>query len=313
MSLTNFPNGVSSFGVPMVGAAGQIPATLTGSYYYVRSTTGSDSNEGTLTKPLASINAAVAKCTANAMDVIVCLPGHTEASGGASGIAISTAGVTVVGIGTGSLRPTITLTAAAATIAMSAANTTLDNFNIQANFVDVAVGIITSAKYVSLTNLWFTDLAAGTKNFLSCIATDAVANSSDGLRIQGCHRSSTDTGALATISILEAQDNVTIADNEDYQAYGANVGHFIILGAFEVTNFRVLRNTLIMTGDNSGQSVGNLITGSGTVCYGIVAGNLVGGIDVGGLLDTATLDFQHFENYFAGILAKSGLILPAIA
>ena len=59
MALTKFPNGVSSFGVPQVGAA-VIPVTLTGTYFFVRSTTGSSSNPGTSPDaPLATVQQAI--------------------------------------------------------------------------------------------------------------------------------------------------------------------------------------------------------------------------------------------------------------
>jgi len=43
------------------------------------------------------------------------------------------------------------------------------------------------------------------------------------------------------------------------------------------------------------------------------AHNLCGSLDTTTeLFDTATLGFQHFENYCTGTLAASGTILPAI-
>ena len=44
MALTNFPNGVSSFGVPIIGGIGGIP--LTGTWYFVDPLNGSDGNDG---------------------------------------------------------------------------------------------------------------------------------------------------------------------------------------------------------------------------------------------------------------------------
>lgn len=44
MALTNFPNGVTSFGVPMVGGIGGIP--LTGTWFFVNPARGSDGNTG---------------------------------------------------------------------------------------------------------------------------------------------------------------------------------------------------------------------------------------------------------------------------
>jgi len=316
MSLTKYPNGVSSFGVPLPSDPQSIPMTLTGKYIYVGNATGQNGTAGSEgsdpSAPINSITNALLKCTANNMDVIVVLPGYTETVAVASGLNINVAGVTVVGLGTGSLRPTISLSATASTIAMSAANTTLKNFIVKSTIADNVTAIITSAKNVTIESVEFPEPAANL-NIITCIATSAVANASDGLTIKGCKRDSVDAATLAFISILEATNDITISDCYDYHTYGANVGQFMIQGAFELLNVKVLRNTLIIVGDNSGQNVGNLITGSGTASYGIVAYNLVGGIDVGGLLDTATLDYQHFENYFAGILAKSGLILPAIS
>jgi hypothetical protein len=68
MGTTNFPNGITSYGAPVVGG-GQFTF---GTYYFVNSDTGSDNNKGTSAdKPLASISAAYSKVTTNKHDVIV--------------------------------------------------------------------------------------------------------------------------------------------------------------------------------------------------------------------------------------------------
>jgi len=69
MSLTNFPNGISSFGIPVLGGGG-IPAT-TGKVFFVDYTNGSDGNKGTSpTKPLKTVAKAYDLCTSNNDDVI---------------------------------------------------------------------------------------------------------------------------------------------------------------------------------------------------------------------------------------------------
>lgn len=73
MSITNFPNGVSSYGVPVNG--NEIPFTIgangTGKTFYVDPTNGSDGNDGrTPEKALATVAQAYSLVTTNAHDTI---------------------------------------------------------------------------------------------------------------------------------------------------------------------------------------------------------------------------------------------------
>lgn len=78
--LTNFPNGISSFGVPVLGTIGGLP--FTGNYYFVDPINGADGNEGTTELPLKTLYGALAKCTAGNNDVVV-LVGDGTAAGSA--------------------------------------------------------------------------------------------------------------------------------------------------------------------------------------------------------------------------------------
>ena len=69
MTTTNYPNGVSSFGIPVLAPGGNLP--VSGSYYFVDGTTGADGNEGSSSSPKASITGALGSCVANNGDVIV--------------------------------------------------------------------------------------------------------------------------------------------------------------------------------------------------------------------------------------------------
>jgi len=79
MALTNFPNGITSFGVPVLGNIGGIP--LTGTYWFVDPAVGSDAYDGQSPEtPFQTIYAAYAAAASGNNDVIV-LIGNGSTSG----------------------------------------------------------------------------------------------------------------------------------------------------------------------------------------------------------------------------------------
>ena len=98
------------------------------------------SGKGTYLNPYKTIDYAIGRCTASRGDVIAVMPGHAETLLTAGAITSDVAGVAIVGLGVGSLRPTVTLGAAAADWAVDAANCAFVNLNIVGNFIDVLIG-----------------------------------------------------------------------------------------------------------------------------------------------------------------------------
>jgi hypothetical protein len=97
---------------------------------YVRST-GRQSND-----PIAdsapiftTLNAGLAQSRGYG-DVVVVLPGHTENVSTADQMSNLVAGTRIIGLGYGTLRPTLTWSAATATFLFDVANTVLANFNL---------------------------------------------------------------------------------------------------------------------------------------------------------------------------------------
>lgn len=312
MGLTNFPNGITSFGVPVMGSGSQVPFTL-GSYFFVNSATGVDSTaNGSKDKPFATIDYAIGRCTAGAFDVILVAPSHAESITTAGAITLDVAGVTIIGLGKGLARPTISLGAAAASVVISAANCSVKNIIFTANFADVATCFTVSGKDARIEECLFNE--AGTDlNWLSCVLTSTTDNAADGLSVVNCERVSIDAAALAFISILGNCNRLYVAGNFDSQSSAANVGHFIIMAAKVCLSARIIGNILNLNGDNNAQTVGVFMTGSSTTSTGTVAYNLVNQLDATSeLFDTATLDFGHFENRMTGTIAASGYVLPAI-
>lgn len=80
MSLTNFPNGITSFGVPVIGGAA-VP--FTGKHFFVDPVNGSDGNKGTSPdRAFATLYKAHDACTSGANDVV-----YLIGDGGSTGTA----------------------------------------------------------------------------------------------------------------------------------------------------------------------------------------------------------------------------------
>lgn len=110
----------------------RIPATglkAHGDHYYVDSVNGSDANDGSSwDSAKATLDAAVGLCTASNGDVIYVAPGHAETySTTGTKVTLDIAGITVVGLGSGTSRPTFTFSHTGATWVWSAAGVTLQN------------------------------------------------------------------------------------------------------------------------------------------------------------------------------------------
>lgn len=208
MPTTSFPNGfqngVSLRNIPVL-------TTPSGNVFWVDSQTGSDGAAGTHKSPFATIDYAIGRCTANKGDQIHVKPGHTETVSAAAGIDFDVAGVSVIGHGEGSNRPTITMSATASTIHMDAANCLLSNMLIvptaavvQGTDVDKADCSIIGCEFRgSTTTLQFTD---------AINVTGAGANACDRTKVVGCEFfvASGVTVPDAAIELGEVADRVEI-------------------------------------------------------------------------------------------------------
>lgn len=128
MGLTNFPNGLASFGLPVFPGARR---PFTGTAYFVCNTTnfnGSNGNSGlSASQPFSTLAYAVTRVTANADDVIYVMAGHAENIAAAATVACATAGFSIVGLGNGRARPVFTWTATDGTWTVAGANVTIEN------------------------------------------------------------------------------------------------------------------------------------------------------------------------------------------
>src|SRR6266850_3836526 len=106
--------------------------------------TGSDLNPGTFHQPLATIDAAINKCTASRGDIIYVKAGHAEAVT-ATSIVHDTAGVRIIGLGVEGNRPVLSFGVTSSNIAISGANCSLENMILKATVNAVVAGVTVSA------------------------------------------------------------------------------------------------------------------------------------------------------------------------
>jgi hypothetical protein len=243
MGLTNFPNGISSQGVPVT------PGRMTtGNIFYVDVATGSDGNKGTSkSKPLASLNAAIGKCTANKGDLIYLMPNHYEdiADTSSSGaIDLDVAGISVIGLGSGSNMPRFDFNHADSDFLIGANNVTVENVNFEATVTGVKLGVAIEAGVTGTTirGCKFTVETTTTDEFLISINLLAGCNNTI---IEGNYIDMGLGGAAHAIKLVGASSDVRIYDNTikgDYST--ANIGGITTLS----TEVDIRRNLLINGG-----------------------------------------------------------------
>lgn len=183
----------------------QDPAHGSGEIFFVDSgaTRAADQvgNGQSWDEPFATLDYAIAFCTASSGAEIHLAPGHSEVLETPGALTIDVVGVNVIGHGVGTDRPTFTLqTGTDSTVVISAANTYLENIIFICDQDALVVGLVCTAAHTTIKNCVFRDL--GTDNTLNWITVSATA---DYFMMDGCICEGTDTaGNTAFIEIDQA-------------------------------------------------------------------------------------------------------------
>jgi len=202
----------------------------TGNVFYVDSgsTHADDNGPGDRPdKPMATLDACIAKCTANNGDQIHVMAGHAEAVIAASGLDLDVAGIEIIGHGTGTTRPTITLgTAATATVVVGAANITIRNLRFVCDINDLAI----------MLDVNFGNFAAHGCEFVSSSAKECfcfvdIATTKDDFLFDGCrfHQptdpAGTDGNASTGCFYFVDSENITIKNCEITGFFETSIFH----------------------------------------------------------------------------------------
>ncbi|KKL97662.1 hypothetical protein LCGC14_1832250 [marine sediment metagenome] len=146
--------------------------------YYVDSGNGSDGNDGRDPGfPMATIDAAIGRCTASQGDSILVQPSHSETLSAA--ITMDVIGVSIIGIGKGTLRPQLT-----------------------GNFVGDCITI--TAANCRVENIYFNEATAGITADINIAAANTV--------VRHCHFDLGASDLLGTITVTADGEVPTIED-----------------------------------------------------------------------------------------------------
>lgn len=273
---------------------------------------GSDGNRGTFNDPFATLNYAFTQCIANRGDIIFLKPGHAETISTATAMAWGIAGVAVVGLGVGSNRPKFTLdTANTATITVSADNISVLNCQFVANFLSIATCFtLTTAKWFTVQNCFFTEGTSGVLNFLVAITSTGLANTVDGLTVTDSSWNGLGTTSVnAFILTANDIDSATWQRNFVKLARTATAPVFAKVSAGVLTNLNCTDNVAIS--QQTADTGGGFINVGGTTSTGVVARNLLGDLSTTDLFITTSVGLTYDNNKKTGVISASGYLLPA--
>ena len=287
-------------------------SVTTGNIYFVdsgSSTGGTSAGYGTSPDaPFTTIDSAINQTTANNGDIIYVMPGHSETLTGASAITCDVAGVSIIGMGRGSDRPTLLLDAGASvSIVVSAANVHWENVIFSAGHADITVAIDVSAANASFENCEWKQNTTN-ENFLSCIRTSASANACDGLSVTNSVVTDVDTSCVNFITIREDTDLLIMNDN--FIELGVNNSNAVIgvASGKDVTSCQILRNYIYRL-----NTAGDILIDSDTSDNsGIIAHNRIGHTDTASEVLIDADGVRQFDNLGTATNTASGYILPAI-
>ncbi len=324
--INNYPGGFAA-GLTIRGMP--VAVTHPGKVFWVsnastisdRQIGGSNSNNGTFDKPFSTIGYAVTQCVANRGDLVMVKPGHAETLAAAGDIALNKAGVAIIGLGVGSMRPTITLgTATTASIQVSANNITVSNFLFVSALAAVAtvfeVATTVVANDLTIDNCEFRDGSTSLNLVSALVQGGTTANALDGLyftnnKIVG-KKASAVTAATTAIVLTGATDRAVIKGNiATHRVLLANTAVLLAVGANDLTNVWIDSNYTYRP--NTSNNTGEILSSSSTASSGLVTNNISGTLSSNGLVAPVSTKLSFARNFcmITGAADKSALENPA--
>ncbi len=325
---TNFPSGISSYGLPVLpSGSGGPPApnaapTLTAvgsgqtvkgpsNVYFVSSVIGADGNSGKhmLTGgPLATLVQALTMVSPG--DTIYLMPGHVENIVAALTIDIKVKCLQIIGMGTGNQRPTFVFkTATTATFRINA--TTGDgcyiyNCRFQSQIANLAQAFLVAAKDVTFDAVDYYD--DGTNDITQGFLVTGV-----NCTIKNCYW----TCEIANVTVLSW---ITLTAAQGFRCYNnfaqfaglstANPANGIIVGLTTLSKHLDIRGNFfsIDNGGNASVVISLVASSTGLVAYNGL--NSTGKTAIAGI--NAIANCKGYQNFVTHTANKNGLLDPVV-
>lgn len=266
----------------------------TGRIFYVDSSVSGTSGR-TWDDAVSTIDAAVALCTANRGDYILVAQGHAETMDEADEIDLDVAGITVIGYGRGTLKPTLTYTVAAGELVIGAANIRVENLRLVTSVTAVLIGIDVEATgdNAQIVNCDFVQATDATTVDEFNVGIN-ITTAADNVEILGCHMNAGIAGAVDAILVgavsgAVIQGNTIIGDYSTAVIKSAGASDNVL-----ITN-NILYNGNMTEADSGLNSEPALEIGDGT--SGLVSDNRIAS-DVATALLMRIADDMTFMNNF---------------
>lgn len=257
----------------------------------------------------STIDSAINACTANAGDVILVAPGHSETITGTD-ITADVAGISIIGLGSGTDVPNIIHNHANAEISVAADNVTIENIRFTADVTSVAIGIEIEdgVDYTRIKNCVFDVNASGTDEFTAAIH---LVNNNTGCVIEG---NTFDQGIAAAVAAIHMDADTAKTVIKDNVIRGDYSTACIVGDTTLSTNILIRGNILVNgVGGNLNSEPGiELLTGTtGVIADNYIVCNLT--TKAASVVADTCLLFENYYNEDVGGAATGGIIGAASA
>jgi hypothetical protein len=303
-----FNRGVKVNGVLAAGAVLDGTAPVGGHVYWVKAKTSAgyaafykehfvqyDNGKSSI---YHTITDAISACTANAGDVIYVAADYTETR--TSAITVNKAGVSIIGLGSGQLRPTITGNGTIDAINVTAANVTIENLRFAAPGTDDQTSDINVAAAGCTIRNTFHIGSTTSKNKTDIIT---VASGGDDLLVEGVYAYNTVVDCVSWLSLEAAVARPVIRNCVVQGQFSTGVLMDEATATLATIRNNVFKNTkaatavvTFTTGNTTGVMSQNFCSGRHTT----IASNIVPGTG---------MDFH--QNYVVEEAALNAIIIPA--